>query len=357
MYYPRVLVVANNSFSLSNSNGRTLGNMFLGWPKKCLAEFCIGSDGANYNVCNNYYCISDREMLTAFIHFRKANGDRLVRDSYESVSTGIRGKKKTAFRATIRHLLWGHNRWFGKELKEWLEDFSPEIVLVQNGDTSFMFTIARKISCYRDIPLIMFNTEGYCLFKHDWMNKDNLSWLFFPIYKQILRNETQKTMRRLTFIIHGNQLLKVDFDREYGVPSIVVYTGSEVKWSTKTFNSDNPSIVYLGNFGYNRPTSLATVARVFRSLDPKLKIDVYGKPRNEDQIRILTHSEGIAFHGAVPYEQVKGIIENADILLHVEGVEDELQESLRYGFSTKIADCLSSGRPFPESGSLSPPSL
>ncbi|MEG2402761.1 MAG: hypothetical protein RSB34_07500, partial [Muribaculaceae bacterium] len=65
MKYPRTLVISNNSFSLTNSNGRTLGNFFIGWPKESLAQFCISSDGPNYDICNNYYCITDKEALKA----------------------------------------------------------------------------------------------------------------------------------------------------------------------------------------------------------------------------------------------------------------------------------------------------
>lgn len=341
-----MLVVANNSFSLTNANGRTLGNMFVGWPKDCLAEFCISTDGADFDICDNYYCISDQEMLSAFLLMKKARGHKLEQNKKEYVATGIYGKKKTAFRSVFRHLLWSCNRWRSKEMENWVSAFNPEAILVMNGDAAFILSIARKISKEKGIPLLMFNTEGYCLFEHDWMYRGVFSLLGFPIYKRLLRRETQITMNQLKFIIHGNQLLKDDFDRVFDVPSEVVYTSSNVQWSNKPFNTDAPKIVYLGNFGYNRPNSLALVAKVLRSISPNYNIDVYGKPRTAYQEYILTHSDGVVFHGAVPYEEVKTIMSTADILLHVEGIDEDLQESLRYGFSTKIADCLSSGRPF-----------
>lgn len=342
----KVLVISNNSFSLSNSNGRTLGNMFVGWPKDCLAQFCISTDGANFEICDNYYCISDREMLSAFLHFRKAKGHILKQDKGEQVSTGVKGQKKTAFKAIIRHILWGCNRWKSKEFTKWINEFEPEVVLVQNGDSAFMLSVARKIATERNIPLMMFNTEGYSLFQHDWMRRDKLSWICFPLYKRILRNETRRVMGRMTFIIHGNQLLKDDYDRAFGVPSEVVYTGSDMHWSNNPINTDNPQIVYLGNFGFNRPASLAAVAKVLLTISPKYVINIYGKPVTEQQEYVLTHSEGVVFHGALPYEKVKDIMSKADVLIHAEGMDKYFQESLRYGFSTKIADSLSSGRPF-----------
>lgn len=344
--FPKVLVVSNNSFSKTSSNGRTLGNLFVGWNKDCLAQLCISTDGANFDICNNYYCISDREMLSAFCHLKKAKGQRLIYATETRISTGVGGRPKTAFTATVRHILWSCNRWKSKDLVKWIEEFNPEVVLVQNGDAAFILKIALSISRDRNIPLMMFNTEGNCLFQHDWMRRGLFSFVFFPIYRCILRRTTNKVMHNLKYIVHGNQLLKEDFDKAYGVPSEVVYTGSDVKWSNHAYDSNNPKIVYLGNFGFNRPATLAMVAKTIQTIKAGLKVDVYGTPRNKQQEYILTHTDGIAFHGSVSYGEVKRIMCDADILLHVEGLDDNLQESLKYGFSTKIADSISSGRPF-----------
>ena len=73
MNYPKVLVVANNSFSETSNMGRTLGSFFKGWPLDRIAQFCISTTEPDYSVCQNYYMITDREMLRAFLHFRKAS--------------------------------------------------------------------------------------------------------------------------------------------------------------------------------------------------------------------------------------------------------------------------------------------
>lgn len=348
MEYPKVLVVSNNSFSKIDSNGRTLGNLFLGWPKVKLAQFCVSTEGPYWEVCENYYCISDKEMLSAFKHFKRAKG-RIIekkKDEGERVSTGVNGRLKTATTSLIRHFIWSCGRWKSKELLRWVDSFNPDAVLIQSGDTAFMLSIARRISRERSIPLLMFNTEGFCFFQKDWMRQDIWSCCSFPIYKYILRRETRRTMKRVVYAIHLNQFLKDDFDTAYGVPSEVVYTSSDFKRVEKGFNANNPQIVYLGNFGFNRPVSLQIVAKVLQSINPSFKIDVYGKPRTDYQKNILENSDGIVFHGQVSYEEVKGIMRKADILLHVEGLDEKVQESLRYGFSTKIADSLSSGIPF-----------
>ena len=79
MQRKKVLVVSNNCFSLSNSNGRTLGNLFAGWPKSDLAQFCVIAQDPNWDLCDNYYCLEDMTVLKSFMKCKKAVGRRLFK--------------------------------------------------------------------------------------------------------------------------------------------------------------------------------------------------------------------------------------------------------------------------------------
>lgn len=114
---PRVIVISNNSISKTNSNGRTLGNYFIGWPKEEVAQFCISTTEPDYGVCDNYYCVPDKNAFNAFIHFKKANRSKIEDCVNTAANTRIISYKpsvKTATKALIRHLVW-KNRWNNKE--------------------------------------------------------------------------------------------------------------------------------------------------------------------------------------------------------------------------------------------------
>ena len=51
--YPKVLVISNECFSNESSNGRTLKNLFYGWPINKLAQFYIISKKPDFQTCNN----------------------------------------------------------------------------------------------------------------------------------------------------------------------------------------------------------------------------------------------------------------------------------------------------------------
>ena len=56
---PKVLVIENECVSKSTNNGRTLGNLLKGWPKDMIAQFCISMVDPDYDVCDNFYYVSD----------------------------------------------------------------------------------------------------------------------------------------------------------------------------------------------------------------------------------------------------------------------------------------------------------
>lgn len=344
MYYPKVLVISNNSFSLTNSNGRTLGGFFMGWPKDRLAQFCLSTDGPNYEVCENYYCLTDRSMLDACIHFRKPRRQILKYGSAIDKTDNTRKIKKTAFHIFIRNLVWMSRKWNNIEFNKWIQDFNPDIVLLQNSESAFMLDIALKVSKKRDIPLMVFNTEGYYFFKHNYFHKGMCDCVFFPLYQALYKRKFRALMDSVEFSFYGNDLLKEDYDKEFGGNSMVLYTSSTLNFNNTPFNQNYPRFSYLGNLSFDRPSSLIEVGEVLQSINKKYHLDVYGKADPEVKQK-LECCKGIKYHGFVSYQDVIQIIRTSDVLFHVEG-EKERKESLRYGFSTKIADSLASGKSF-----------
>lgn len=344
MNYPKVLVIANNSFSLTNSNGRTLGGFFIGWPKERLAQFCIGTDRPNYEVCENYYCLTDRSILDACIYFRKPRREKLDSDTSINQSKNIRRVKRTAFHILIRNLIWMSRKWDNEEFNQWVRDFSPDVVLLQSGDSIFMLDIALRISKKRHVPLMVFNTEGYYFFKQNYFHKGMCNFMFFPLYQAWYKRKYRSLMKHVKFSIYGNDLLKRDYDKEFGGNSIVLYTSSTLSIENIPFNQENPRFSYLGNLTFDRPAALMEVGEVLQSINRRYHLDVYGKATPEVE-RILRVSKGIQYHGFVQHQDVAQVIKTSDVLFHVEGAEDR-KDCLRYGFSTKIADSLASGKSF-----------
>ena len=349
MYFPRVLVISNNSFSHTSSNGRTLGNFFIGWPKDCVAQFCISTVEPAFDICANYYICTDSGALEAFKRFSKAPRMDIMQCLNTEANTIIRSNRKsfkTSTKALLRALVW-KNRWNSKTFWNWIDDFSPDVVLLMNSDATFILDIATAVSKKRKIPLVMFNTEGFYFFKKDYYRKERaIDTLAFPIYQLIYKKHFEKTMKQVSLSIYCNSVLQEDYVKKFGGRNMVLYTSSTMEFDDSNLHVEHPTFSYLGNFGYNRPKALVEVAKVLQSINQDFYLDVYGAVPSEETKEFLESSSGIRFHGMIPYEEVIQVMKTSTILFHVEVLDECFKESLRYGFSTKIADSISSGHPF-----------
>lgn len=349
MNYPRTLVISNNSFSKTSSNGRTLRNFFIGWPKDRLAQFCISTVVPDYDLCDNYYLVTDKSALEGFRRCKKAKRCIIEKCEKTEGNTVIGGKVvfKTPWLVLLRQIVWSNKRWKSREFRRWLDEFNPDIIVVMNTDAPFILDLAADVSKSKNIPLVMFNTEGFYLFKKCYLNRSKyFNNLLFSIFQRIYKRHFQKVMKRVSTCIYCNSMLQDDYTKVFKVKSIVLYTGSSLEFDSSNLHVENPTFSYLGNFGFNRPDALIEVADVLQSINPNYKLDIYGKiPKPEIEQR-FKESKGIDYKGMISYDEVIKVMYASTILFHAEVQSENLQESLKYGFTTKIADSISCGHPF-----------
>lgn len=347
--YPRVLVISNNSFSKTSSNGRTLANLFMGWPKDRIAQFCISTMEPDREVCENYYLLTDMSMLYGMKHMMKGKRCDIDNNFGTEGNTVIGGKRisKTPWKALVRHWVWSGKRWNSHQFKEWVQEIDPEVVVVMNSDATFILDIATYISKRRKIPLVMYNTEGFFFLKRlyakrfDWINE-----IALKIYQSIYRRHFRIMMNHVVLSVHLNSMLKADYQTEFGGNHMVLYTGSEMVFNPSNLHINSPTFSYLGNFGFDRPSALIEIAEVLQAIDSNYKLDVYGRIPSPDVKAKFDSCPAIVYKGMIPYNEVISVIYKSTILFHAESQAPQFEDSLRYGFSTKIADSISSGHPF-----------
>lgn len=347
--YPRVLVVSNNSFSKTSSNGRTLGNLFVGWPKEKLAQFCISTTEPDYEICENYFLLTDKNVLNGLKRLRKGEGSDIRENKGSEGNTIIAGKKafKTPWKTLARHFVWSCKRWNSKSFQKWINEFAPEMVVVMNSDATFILDIANYISVNRNIPIVMYNTEGFYFFKENYFYQSKwFSNAAFHLYQFIYKRHFRMMMKRVVLSVHLNSMLQNDYRQVFGGEHMVLYTGSSLTFDTSDLHVNTPTFTYLGNFGYNRPSVLIEIAECLQSISPIYRLDVYGKVPYPEIKSMFEACPGINYRGMISYKDVINVMYKSTILFHAESQENKFEESLRYGFSTKIADSISSGHPF-----------
>ena len=156
---PKVLVISNECFSKTSSNGRTLGNFFVGWPKERLAQFYLtGMPDSHY--CDRHFQVSDQQALNALIG-RENKGGEVVPTNEENVPAQFSksGKKTTRNALTMlgRNAIWSSGAWQKNGYWNWVDAFKPDIVLLQAGDCAFMYDLAAKTAKRQNAKLVIYN--------------------------------------------------------------------------------------------------------------------------------------------------------------------------------------------------------
>lgn len=342
---PKVLIVENECLSYSTNNGRTLANLFVGWPKDYLAQFCIIMNDPNYNVCDNYFCVTDHDALNAIIRRQKIDGIHQAIKPTDNV--GGRTIEKTPFTMVVRNSIWNTNVWRQKSFFEWVENFKPDLILLMNGDSYFMHKIALGIAQKYHLPLVIFNCEAYYFFDKNIRGKGFMPGLFQKIFIRRYRKCFEDVINYADFSIYLNDALERDYTAIFHKPATTIYTSSDLTFEPHYDISSKPKFSYLGSFYFDRYKSLIEIAQALQEINPDYRLDVYGPIKGFDETkRAFENCTAINYCGNVAYDKVINVIRESDVVFHAECFDEEKVYAIRYGFSTKIADSVSSGTNF-----------
>lgn len=351
MYYPRVLIISNNCLSKSDSNGRTLGNFVSLWPRDSIAQFCIHDQDKDWDVCANFYAISDMQAVKAFLLGKKIDGHRMFLEE-ETVKKNSTGGQKTVSRTPASMLLrdaaWASMRWKNEMFNAWVNDFKPEVVILQAGDLPAFYDIAVYIAMEKKIPLIIYNSEEYYFKDYCYFGEDaSFKWLY-PMFHNKLKKSVRNALNYAAGSIYISDYLKKLYDNEFGKRSITLMTSATenvVSDASTNETGATQAIIYGGNLGIGRHKALIDIGNALQKIDPTLKIDVYGKCDDPEIAQELNSCSGINYAGMIPYGELQKRTKAARLLVHVESMKPYYVRDIKYGFSTKIADSLASGVP------------
>ena len=102
-----------------------------------MAQFFINKASPDYDVCEKYFCITDSQALRAVLG-KRPNG--IVEDHKENTAFSVnhipaKKHKRNALTMMIRNFVWNTNAWKRSGFDKWVEDFAPEAILLQAGDS------------------------------------------------------------------------------------------------------------------------------------------------------------------------------------------------------------------------------
>ena len=349
---PRLMVFAHSGFSDSDANGITMKNLLSAFPAQDKAEFFQDVQSPDFSAAHRYFRVTDTQMIKALLGKRSRhifnyspneNPENTLKKSgtnAKKIPTWLKKQKYNFTLKWLREQLWSISPWGHRALKKWMDDFVPEAVVYMVGESVYLDKLVLKTCRRYNVPLVLYNGEAFRII--DLKKRHGLERAYYRRVEKLY----EKLNRRAAMVLYNCEMLREDYEAKYPKvgQSAVVYNSAPCDHGAYEPGVE-VKITYFGNLGVGRSDTLLDVATVLDRIDPALRLDIYGNALPEAAAR-FGQRENIRYHGFVDAQTLHGIVEESDILLHVESFDNDIIPKLKYAFSTKIAQCLCAGRCF-----------
>lgn len=354
--HPKVLIVSISSWQETNSMGNTLSNFYGNWLVSSIANIFCRNQAPLNTVCKKYYLIDEIELAKAIVR-RKEVGREYLIDSKTPVKhitneeAQLRQSKlldfarryRSSLLLILREITWKLGKWRNETLRQFLSDFSPDIIVMHISDAFFTHEIVSFCREVTGAKIVVFFPDDNCSFKQ--LSFSPIFW----IRRFLLRAKVRKTVEISAKIYGASKDLCEEYSKIFKCDFEPLYKGASFDNYIKKTNVNKPiRIIYAGNLFYGRWKTLRTLIKELKKINDKSKtfeLHVYTHNKLSKKMRRALSVEGtsIVMKG-VSYSELKDILSKSDIVLHVESFSLKHKLVTRLSFSTKIIDCFQSAR-------------
>lgn len=350
----KILIISHNPIGQQDNMGKTLRNIYKGFPKEEICQIYLRNQEPDFQVCDQYFYIDETCVAKSIFKQESQTGyeisENIKKESKEiktDYNTEIKrkvynfGRKRTQGIYLFRDWMWEKGKWFSKELILWLEKQSPTCVFFMAGDYKFSMNIAMKIAEHCQIPLFSYYVDEY---------------YFYKIQKQKIPLEAwryQKTFKKLFYASQMNfcisEMMKNRYQEEFNKETeILMNTVGNQHRAIEVFRDKRIKMYYMGNISAGRWKNLSILSTVVKKLNEEKKYDIdfeiYSGEKDSSILQPLLKNRDVHFGGEISASEVEEKIRNADILVHTESFEPKDIATVKYSVSTKIPELLASGK-------------
>lgn len=353
---PKVLILSRGVWDDSKGTSSTLTNLFEDYDPDKLALMYIETITPNTKCCNRFFQISEFSLIHKIYKWRTKTGhafdtkgqvqavtDDKIAEQEASTMQYVRGHR-SIWLSFAREILWAFNGWKSKELKQFVQDFNPDVIWMDGSPLPLMNRLYDYVLKIAKKPAVIFMQDDVYTYEScgsKWSSK---------LYKWLLRKKVRKVVRQSDDMFVISPKMKKEYDTIFGVNSTVITKGVDVdRLPPISHEIHNPiRLVYLGQVIYGRIYSLISIAEALRKINAdgqKMQLFVYTNNQlGEEEKSKLIVKDSVFLMPPVPYSEVPRVMAENDVVVFVESLNPHFFNVARLSFSTKICDYLASGK-------------
>lgn len=338
----KILVINRSPWDDRLANGNTLSNFFSQWSDTEFACIYCRDAEPNNRCCSKYLSVSPLNVVKNI--FTPWNIGRIFTREEKSLDLNNSLEKKLTDKTTkgnrslftiANELIYYFGHWCNDKLKKFINEFDPDVV--------FCFGVPEPVM-YGTLKYIKRNSNAVIVsyFVDDLYYGRNKSCLL----KLIERKRLKKIAEWSDKCYGISQLMCDEYSKIFNKKFSLLFKGCEIRKPKNTFNTP-VRFVYAGNLLFNRSKSLIALANAIHVVNEgshKAILEIFSGTNVSDDVRSALNIEGSShLNPAKPFSEIKEIMHEADVVLHVESFDKDQMEVVRLSFSTKITDCMQSG--------------
>lgn len=340
-----ILIVSYEAWRNTNNGGNVLSNIFCAFPDSDIAQIYCSGERPQNSICKKYFQIADSMLLTSQ-KGRKLEGlNYSLNNTKESevVENKIKRKIPGLFKEAslfARELLWTVFNWKTNELKQFVEEFKPDLIFAPCYSYYHVSKVALYAKSIAKSPMISYISD----------DNYSLKQIKFSPSFWVNRLVTRKWIRRLfsecSLVYTMTDAQKKEYEALLGTPMKVLCKSAEFTECKKQVGAP-VKIIYAGGLYLNRWKVLAKLAKVLDEINCdgiKAQLHIFsGSKLGKRKEKKLNDGKNSFLLGQISYEDLTERYKSFDIAVHVESFDLKNRLITRLSFSTKIIDCLCSG--------------
>lgn len=332
----KILIISNNVLSATNNNGKTLLSLFSLLPENTEISQLYFSDEQPTISNVNYFKISDRDLLNSKFKNKITYGkQKSISKSSTNVSVA---KKHNNLMRLMREVLWINSHKL-KELDSWVIKFNPSHIFFVGGDCLFAYKIFHHI--YR-----LLSKRPICslFITDDYVSLDGVYNPFELFRKTLIKRQIKKTLNNITHFFTISNKMKKYYMQLFQRESNILFNIQLSRVHNKIYSDINktPVLLYAGSLYYGRDEAIANFILQTNSL--KLLVCSNQVSNNNKFLKCIKKGK-IIFLGQLSFSRINELYDKVDYLLYIESFRRKYVNKIKYSFSTKITDYLSSSLP------------
>lgn len=342
----RILVLSNEVWNDKINGNNVTSNWFEGMDAEFANIYCSPEEPFN-SCCTEYFQITDKMMLKSIL---RTKAGKIVSLSDNTISAEAEPKKLYAFLKRIsghllrliRELIWIFGRYDEKAMKQFIDQFKPDIIFSERMASCKMLRLEKTILKMTKVPMVAFTGDDEYSLRQLKISP------FFWINRFMIRKRLEEMVKHYKLYYTLSLEQKEDYEKRFGCRcKILQKCGGFEKEYVKRENNEPIKLIYAGKFYCNRWKALSDIVEALKVINRdkvRMVLEIYTRDKaTKKQNAALNDRRNSFIMGGVTQEELKKIYEQADIALHVESLDVKNRLETRLSFSTKIVDCINSG--------------